>query len=186
MYKFMALVILSFVFILSACGGNSGQQESGADAKAVSPQFRSQLSDAVNIYFEIKDALVAADAEKAAEEAQSFKAALAKVDAASLKAEKAAAWQERLAGFQTTLDAITANDDIEKQRAAFLELSKAVIGSVKDFGPLNTAVYVQYCPMAFNNTGGEWLSNSKEILNPYFGDAMLHCGAVTETVEGKR
>ncbi|MFT4674108.1 MAG: hypothetical protein ACI9R6_001009, partial [Saprospiraceae bacterium] len=30
----------------------------------------------------------------------------------------------------------------------------------------------------FNNTGGYWLSNSKEIRNPYFGSKMLKCGRI--------
>jgi hypothetical protein len=36
--------------------------------------------------------------------------------------------------------------------------------------------------MAFNNTGGFWLSDSKTIRNPYFGDKMLTCGQVRETL----
>jgi Cu(I)/Ag(I) efflux system membrane fusion protein len=31
--------------------------------------------------------------------------------------------------------------------------------------------------MAFD-TGAYWISDSKEIRNPYFGDAMLTCGEV--------
>ncbi len=36
--------------------------------------------------------------------------------------------------------------------------------------------------MAFGNTGGDWISNVPEVLNPYFGDAMLNCGSVTGTL----
>jgi Cu(I)/Ag(I) efflux system membrane fusion protein len=34
--------------------------------------------------------------------------------------------------------------------------------------------------MAFDDTGAWWLSEEEEILNPYFGDEMLHCGMVQE------
>lgn len=37
--------------------------------------------------------------------------------------------------------------------------------------------------MVFNNKGGYWLSTEEEILNPYYGDKMLHCGKVTETIK---
>ena len=37
--------------------------------------------------------------------------------------------------------------------------------------------------MAFDNTGGYWLSNSKEVRNPYFGNSMLKCGEVKETIQ---
>ena len=44
-------------------------------------------------------------------------------------------------------------------------------------------VYKQYCPMAFNNTGAYWFSNSKEIFNPYFGEKMLKCGRVEAEIK---
>lgn len=186
MYKFMVSVTLICVFILSACGGNSDQQGSAAGAKKVSPQFRAQLSDAVKIYFELKDALVAANAELAAGKAKSFKAALGKIDAAVLSGEILAAWNKKFPGLQKTIDELIAGDDIEAQRAAFLPVSEELIICAKEFGPLNMTVYVQHCPMAFDNTGGDWLSNSEEIFNPYFGDMMLHCGTVTTTIAGKQ
>ena len=34
--------------------------------------------------------------------------------------------------------------------------------------------------MAFDNQGAYWLSNAKQIRNPYFGEKMLTCGEVKE------
>jgi hypothetical protein len=45
------------------------------------------------------------------------------------------------------------------------------------------ALYLEYCPMANNNEGAFWLSNEKQIKNPYFGDMMLTCGSVKETIQ---
>ena len=45
------------------------------------------------------------------------------------------------------------------------------------------ALYLEYCPMANNNEGAYWLSNEKQIKNPYFGDMMLKCGSVKETIQ---
>ena len=44
-------------------------------------------------------------------------------------------------------------------------------------------IYKQYCPMAFNNEGAYWLSESKDIMNPYFGDRMLKCGRVDAEIQ---
>ena len=44
-------------------------------------------------------------------------------------------------------------------------------------------VYYQYCPMAFNNKGAYWLSNQSVIRNPYFGNEMLECGKVEDSVD---
>jgi Cu(I)/Ag(I) efflux system membrane fusion protein len=36
--------------------------------------------------------------------------------------------------------------------------------------------------MAFNDKGAYWLSDKEAIRNPYFGDKMLTCGSVEETL----
>jgi len=107
------------------------------------------------------------------------------VDASALSAEALAIWKEKFAGLKGAIDQLIDSDYIEAQRAAFLPVSKELIGCAKEFGPLNMTVYVQHCSMAFDNNGGDWLSNSEEILNPYFGDMMLHCGSVTETIASR-
>jgi len=53
---------------------------------------------------------------------------------------------------------------------------------VKSFKITDTAVYYDYCPMAFDNKGGFWLSEQKAIANPYFGKKMMTCGSVKETL----
>jgi hypothetical protein len=37
--------------------------------------------------------------------------------------------------------------------------------------------------MAFNKKGAYWLSESKVIRNPYFGEKMLDCGETRETLK---
>lgn len=72
--------------------------------------------------------------------------------------------------------------DIDAQRLAYSPLSNAVIVWIKESGLTAGNLYVDYCPMALNNEGGYWLSSKKEIENPYFGDQMLTCGEVKETL----
>jgi Cu(I)/Ag(I) efflux system membrane fusion protein len=43
-------------------------------------------------------------------------------------------------------------------------------------------LYVQFCPMANDNQGAQWLSTEEEIRNPYYGDAMLSCGSIVEVL----
>lgn len=78
---------------------------------------------------------------------------------------------------------ITAASDIEAQRTAYAQLSKDMIEQVKQNGLSSGELYVEFCPMAFNDKGASWLSASKEIRNPYFGEKMLNCGEVTETIK---
>ena len=46
----------------------------------------------------------------------------------------------------------------------------------------NLTLFRQYCPMAFDNEGDSWLSVTKEILNPYFGEIMLNYGHIDKKI----
>lgn len=39
-------------------------------------------------------------------------------------------------------------------------------------------LYLIFCSMAFDNKGGYWLQDSKDIRNPYFGAKMIKCGEI--------
>nr|WP_294873768.1 DUF3347 domain-containing protein [uncultured Pedobacter sp.] len=73
--------------------------------------------------------------------------------------------------------------DVDAQRIAYAELSTNFIERVKASGLSSGEIYVDYCPMALNDKGASWLSNQKEIKNPYFGENMLACGEVKETIK---
>lgn len=78
---------------------------------------------------------------------------------------------------------ITTAGDIEAQRAAYSSLSNDFIALVKKSGVSGGELYVDYCPMALNDKGAYWLSANKEIRNPYFGEKMMSCGEVKETIK---
>lgn len=82
---------------------------------------------------------------------------------------------------QATQDLFEATD-IEAQRKSFVVVTNSVEKMLEGAITSGT-VYKQFCPMAFGNTGGYWLSNSKDIHNPFFGDAMLKCGRVDKEIK---
>ena len=73
--------------------------------------------------------------------------------------------------------------DIEKQRGEFAKFNIAFYKSLKSFGLNKVTAYYQYCPMAEKDKGAYWFSDTEEIKNPYFGDAMLGCGENRETIK---
>jgi Cu(I)/Ag(I) efflux system membrane fusion protein len=87
-----------------------------------------------------------------------------------------------LEALQAHAEKITTLTDVEEQRKQFDFLSEALIKAVKVFGIPKDTFYVQHCPMAFDNEGADWLSETVEIKNPYFGDKMLKCGTVKDTI----
>ena len=86
------------------------------------------------------------------------------------------------AALKELLAKMAASNEIEDQRIVFSEVTKKIT-EIVDASIATGEVYMQYCPMAFNNEGGYWLSTEKEIRNPYFGDRMLTCGKVTEIIK---
>ena len=81
------------------------------------------------------------------------------------------------------LEAISKNLDLENQRAHFVILNKNLVALASNLESLDGTLYVQQCPMADNNKGAVWLSTEQEIRNPYFGDTMLTCGSVIDSVQ---
>jgi hypothetical protein len=59
-------------------------------------------------------------------------------------------------------------------------LSKDVNDLIKVFGT-NKKLYQDYCPMADDGKIAIWISEIKEIKNPYKGSKMLTCGSVKKT-----
>ncbi|WP_417871084.1 DUF3347 domain-containing protein, partial [Winogradskyella sp.] len=83
---------------------------------------------------------------------------------------------------KSSATSISETSDIKSQRDHFKHLSSHLIKAVQIFG-VNEKGYGEFCPMADNNNGAYWLSKEEQILNPYFGDAMLKCGEVKQTIE---
>ena len=79
-------------------------------------------------------------------------------------------------------DETNTENDINEQRNQFISISNAMINSVKAFG-VNNVSYELYCPMADDDKGAFWLSTEKQVINPYFGDMMLRCGEVKDTIQ---
>jgi Cu(I)/Ag(I) efflux system membrane fusion protein len=149
----------------------------------VNPKFAQQLAAVLNPYLDLKNALVASDADQAAAAAAQTQASLTAVDMTLVKGEAHQQWMDYLNTMQETLSTIESNVMLDAQRTAFAPLSKALYQSIQQFGVTGLDAYYQYCPMADNNTGAYWLSELQEINNPYFGEAMLGCGETRENLQ---
>ncbi len=149
----------------------------------ISEEFKSQLTEVYNAYIVMKDAFIKTDVKLSTEKAQSLKQAINIPDMSLLKGDAHLLWMEKINEMKSLINNILSQKDIEKQRFEFSKLSLVFYETVKKFGLVNKTVYYQFCPMANENGGAYWLSDDKEVLNPYFGDMMLNCGEVRETIK---
>ncbi|OSY89297.1 RND transporter [Tenacibaculum holothuriorum] len=151
----------------------------------VSNKFKSQLQSVYDDYITLKDALIQSDAKTAKLGAEKLDKSLANVDMKLLDNPKAhQQWMLLAKTLRSKSEIIGQSEEIKIQRKEFKPLSNHLIMAVEAFGITETT-YKQYCPMADSDKGGFWLSKENKVLNPYFGDMMLKCGAVKETINTK-
>ncbi len=149
----------------------------------VPSKFREQLNTVFEEYVLLDLALVNDNSESAKAAAQNLQKNLSKVDIALLKDDNAKnIWKQLEIELKVAAGEISKTTNIESQRNHYISLSAHFINAVRTFG-INENVFVDFCPMANNNAGAYWLSKNKEISNPYFGQNMLTCGEVIETLQ---
>lgn len=88
--------------------------------------------------------------------------------------------EEKWNRIKEIVETLTTINDLETYRVGYFDLTRELEMPFKE-EIASGEIYMQYCPMAFNNKGAYWFSSDKEIMNPYFGDEMLHCGGIKET-----
>lgn len=96
------------------------------------------------------------------------------------EAQKAAIDNKEL---EKALMTIQQAEDIAEQRQSFEDVSTLIEAEIALQKITSGTIYKQYCPMAFKGEGAYWLSDSKEVRNPYFGDKMLKCGTVASELK---
>lgn len=137
----------------------------------------------VDQYLNIKNALANDNSSEAANGAKAMKDAIGKLDKSLLTGEQKTAYDTNEEELKEHADHIAKNgDNIKHQRSHFVQMSEVVYELVRDFGA-GRPVYHDHCPMARDNQGAMWISETKEIKNPYFGAQMLKCGKVEEVIQ---
>ncbi len=199
------------LFLITACGGNntnegdgSGkifdrhmEQEDLSKAKVEdnikgnenieafansAPELQNQVKNLLNDYLQVKNALVESSAEGTSKAASRMLNNIKNFNTGNLPEEQESFYKQRVNGMQNDIRYLTQTNDVSRQRDHFALITRNTYALVKAFNPTEEAVYYQFCPMAFDNSGGYWLSAQEEIRNPYFGDKMLKCGRVEETI----
>jgi len=160
------------------------------DVKAVAVTFinvdtkaAASIKEIVDHYLHIKNALANDNSIEAASGANAMEAAISKLDKSLLTAEQKTVYDKDEEEMKEHADHIAKNgSDIKHQRSHFVMLSEVMYELVKNFDG-GRPVYHDHCPMARDNQGAMWISEVKEIKNPYFGAEMPKCGTIEEVIK---
>ena len=141
-------------------------------------KIEADLSALLSKYYGIKNALVTSDAAGAAKQAMEFSATVEKIDVKKLTVSEQQSFNNTKSRLLSHAGKIGTSTDIKNQREAFASFSEAMITLAKA-AKFSQPVYIDYCPMKKNY----WLSADIQIKNPYYGNSMLNCGKVSETLQ---
>jgi hypothetical protein len=145
-------------------------------------QKEAGMKSVFNNYFLVKDALIKSDGNSASVAAKDLSNAIKAVEMDALTTQEHAIWMKQIKDLASDAEHIADTKDISHQRDHFTTLSKSIFELIKA-SKQETPVYYQFCPMANQGKGANWLSKESAIKNPYYGSKMMTCGRVIETIK---
>ncbi|MEX2336028.1 MAG: DUF3347 domain-containing protein, partial [Fulvivirga sp.] len=158
--------------------------EDAVDFRKQTPQaFRAQLDKVISAYLGLKKGLVEADESATQQYSSELLAALKGLDGNLLEGAAKTFWEEKRSFLMQHARLCKEAPGIEGKRENFIFLSEPLIKVVEAFGAGKQQLYVDFCPMANDNKGAYWLSEVKEIRNPFMGESMRTCGEVKDIIK---
>lgn len=170
-----SIFLFGAVALLASCSNNQSENKTVSDqpaatAASASVQLKDDKLNAIyQHYIHLTTALTNGDT--------------AEAKVAGLAIETGAKEVKGADALVSAANEIITAKELESQRKSYSALSNSFIALLKNSGLSSGELYVDYCPMALNDQGAYWLSNVKEIRNPYFGASMLSCGDIKETIQ---
>ncbi len=189
---FLQLLTLVTIVISVSCNNSSEEkvvQEKLAPLSITenSGPFNESFNKLLSNYYTLKDAFVESDVDKVNAAAQDLIGAGDNLKTDEIQGDSTGMIRETAHQFVSVIRessaSVAAAQDIEAKRRDFETITDALWSLTRTVQYSGEKVYYQYCPMAFNDKGAYWLSNSAEIRNPYFGDKMLKCGEVADSLD---
>jgi hypothetical protein len=148
------------------------------DAKNAVP-----INAIISAYLQMKNALTEDNSTGAATAGKKLEAVFKNFDKSVLTAAQKKTYEDVEADAREHAEHIGANGgNIAHQREHFELLSKDIYDLIKTFGA-GQVLYKDFDPMAGNGKGAIWISETKEIKNPYMGKAMLTSGSIQEELK---
>ncbi len=157
--------------------------DSASALRTTGEKSSASTKEIVGRYLDLKNALANDKTKEAAAAGAALEAAFKKFDKNNLTASQKKVYEDMADDAREHGEHIGANaGNIEHQREHFDMLSKDIYDLVKACGT-DQLLYKDFCPMYNDKKGAMWLSERKEIKNPYYGKKMLKCGSVKEEIK---
>lgn len=185
------LFSIAVAIVATACSNNnSNETTKNVDSISNTTQANNSaekqtpsVDAAVNAYLKLKNALVGDNSKEAADAGNQLRQAMQGLEGAGFNTDQKKVYDEVKEDINEHTEHISDNaNNIAHQREHFDMLSQDMYDMVKSVKPSQT-LYQTHCPMYNDKKGAIWLSETKEIKNPYYGKEMLTCGTVKEEIK---
>lgn len=170
MNSFKTIILLSVIFF------------AGTSAFAQQHQHSEHLTTLLEHYFDVKEALAEDDFEKALSSSSDLRDEVIRNDEMNNHEKH---FQMHVEHHGSMVEAVTNGveaGDIDELRSFFKNISSNLIKALKNQDFDEEMLYLQYCPMADNGKGAQWISDQEKIINPYMGSKMSGCGKTKATI----
>ena len=152
--------------------------DKNTEKSASAKNSNASINEVVANYLKLKNALVNDNSKEAANSGNALIATIGKVDMNSISKEQMKDYMDIAESAKENAEHIGENEGkLDHQREHFVMLSKDMNDLIQLFGT-SQKLYLDFCPMADDNKGAVWISETKEIKNPYFGKEMATCGSI--------
>ena len=149
--------------------------------------FREQLSQLVQPYSAISQALATDDAEAASTAVAGLHQTVNAINAQALTGKTAERWTAEASSLSAIVARLSKAKDLASLRSAFALLSEEMLTLHRTFGlPSSDQLYELHCPMAFEGRGASWIQTDNAVRNPYYGASMLKCADKVEPLGKKK
>lgn len=183
------LAVAGLVFF-AACGGENQKADETKKVEPLlqsknSPDFNDKFTHLLTSYYRLKDAFVLSNDTMAVAQAKTLITSAESLNLMEVKADSSIVdmANQYIASISSEAKALVAAPKLEAKRKSFQMISDNMYDLVRTVHFDKEMVYHQFCPMAFNDAGAYWLSQSADIKNPYFGKKMLTCGEVKDSID---
>jgi hypothetical protein len=186
---------------LAVCNSNSNKSTENLNRSLGRPDkpqtdnsiiTATSVTDAINTvsikvildaYLQMKNAFTEDNSIGAATAGKKLESAFINFDKSTLTAAQKKTYEDVVADAREHAEHIGTNGgNIAHQREHFELLSKDIYDLVKAFGG-GQVLYRDFDSMYNKGKGAYWLSETKEIKNPYMGKAMLTSGSIKEEIK---
>ena len=197
--KNIILGITTLTTVLAACN-NSSSDKKDSNSSTIQPvvsntdtatkqmtatEMKATISikEILDKYLQMKNAFAKDDSKGAGVAGEEMVKAFTGFNKTALTPDQAKIYNDTEDDAREHAEHIGSNGgNIKHQREHFDLLSKDIYQLVKTFGG-GQKLYYDHCPMYNDGKGANWISETKNIANPYLGKSMPTCGTVKEELK---